>query len=548
MFLWFSYALLLSLSVDSHRKGLSMKQYLFFACLCCTLISQAQNSQILHRLDDALAQESVFHQAKQQQLDSLRRRIPLTRTPQALFDLYTHLYDSYQNYQADSALHYLDRAAALLPKMDSPRHNEQITIHKAKMMGVMGMYHEALNLLSTLSSQRIAKENLENYYQTYRANYGWLADYTTHPTEREKYLKCTDSYRDSILLVTPSGVNRLIVEAEQAIVNGHPEAALNLLRLTQDSTLTLRQKAYIYYTTAQAYEAMQQTYEQIQCLALTAIADIQGSVREYASLQKLAVLVYRQGDIGRAYRYLTRSMQDAVACNARLRFIEVTQFFPIIDQAYKLKAQKARTLNRIFFISVSLLSLVLLVSVFYLYRSLRKLSLLRRNLSVANEQLQAVNLRLVETGKIKETYIAHYLDRCVNYLNQLETYRRSLVKLAMSSRIDDLFKAIKSEQFIRDERKAFYRNFDESFLKLFPHFIDSFNALLQPDARIVPKNDELLTTELRIFALIRLGVTDSQRIAYFLDYSLATIYNYRSRMRGKAQGDKDRFEQDVMAI
>lgn len=151
-----------------------------------------------------------------------------------------------------------------------------------------------------------------------------------------------------------------------------------------------------------------------------------------------------------------------------------------------------------------------------------------------NKQLQLVNKELAETGKIKEMYIGRYLDRCVSYLDKLETYRRSLARLAMSSHVEELYKAIKSEQFIHDERKAFYQEFDKSFLELFPDFITSFNALLQPAYQIVPKSNELLTTELRVFALIRLGISDSNSIAHFLNYSLATIYNYRSRIRNKA--------------
>ena len=192
-------------------------------------------------------------------------------------------------------------------------------------------------------------------------------------------------------------------------------------------------------------------------------------------------------------------------------------------------------------ISVSLLSLFLLIAIFYLYRWMKKLSVMRRNLSLANKQMSAVNAELEQTGKIKEVYIARYLDRCVNYLDKLETYRRSLAKLAMASRIEDLFKAIKSEQFIRDERDEFYNEFDRSF-------ISAFNNLLVEEGRVYPKSDELLTTELRIFALIRLGVVDSNKIAHFLGYSLATIYNYRSRMRNKAAGDKDMFEQNVMNL
>jgi hypothetical protein len=174
--------------------------------------------------------------------------------------------------------------------------------------------------------------------------------------------------------------------------------------------------------------------------------------------------------------------------------------------------------------------------------------MMRQNLSAANEQLRLVNRELAQAGKIKEAYIAHYLDRCVAYLDKLEAYRRSLGKLAMASRIDDLFKAIKSDQFIRDERKDFYHNFDKSFLELFPNFINSFNNLLIEEGRLSPKPNELLNTELRIFALIRLGVTDSNAIAHFLGYSLATVYNYRSKIRNRAKGNKDTFEQEVMNL
>jgi hypothetical protein len=241
-------------------------------------------------------------------------------------------------------------------------------------------------------------------------------------------------------------------------------------------------------------------------------------------------------------------MDDAVACNASLRYIEVAQYFPIIDKAYKLKEERGRTIRYGLLFFASFLSLVLIISVFWLYRWNQKLAMMRQNLSQANEQLRSVNRELEQTGKVKEVYIAHYLDQCVSYLDKLESYRRSLGKLAMASRFDDLFKAIKSDQFIRDERKEFYHQFDKSFLELFPNFINSFNELLVEEGRLSPKPNELLNTELRIFALIRLGVTDSNAIAHFLGYSLATVYNYRSRMKHRSIVDKDEFEQAVMNL
>lgn len=287
---------------------------------------------------------------------------------------------------------------------------------------------------------------------------------------------------------------------------------------------------------------------EIYYLAQTALIDLNASVREYAALQKLARLVYQQGDPERAYNYVSCSMKDAVACNARLRFLEVTEFYPIIDKAYSDKKAQEKRLGRILTLSITGLAVCLILLAFYLYHGLRKLSLMRKNLSKSNKELVALNQQLQQTGKIKEVYIARYLDRCVSYLDKLEQYRRSLEKLAMASRIEDLFKAIRSADFLREERKNFYNEFDKSFLELFPNFIHDFNNLLNEDGKIEPKPGEILNTELRIFALIRLGVTDANRIAHFLGYSLATVYNYRSKIRNKAKGDKDNFEQEVMRL
>lgn len=506
------------------------------------------NQSVLRKLDDILNNKATFRIQKEKEINELKGKLERSKRAEDKYNLCGALFDSYLHYQADSALYYINCRMEILPRLNRPELMDELIINRATVMAVMGMYNEALEQLKQINPQKLNAEGLRSYYHTYRACYGWIADYTTNKEEKEKYLEKTDLYRDSIVSILPPGVNRDIVLAEKYLVNGKEDAALEMMNSALKEKTDKRQEAYIYYTLSEVYNVKKDTENEIYCLALTAIDDLEASVREYASLQKLAQLMYQSGDIDRAYKYLSRSMEDAVACNARLRFIEVTQFFPIIDQAYKLKEEKERTVTRTMLISVSLLSVFLLVAIFFLYRWMKKLSVMRRNLSAANEQMQLVNKELEETGKIKEVYIARYLDRCINYLDKLETYRRSLAKLAMASRIEDLFKAIKSEQFIRDERNEFYNEFDKSFLKLFPNFISSFNNLLIEDGRIYPKSDELLTTELRIFALIRLGVVDSNRIAHFLGYSLATIYNYRSRMRNKAAGDKERFEQDVMNL
>ena len=477
------------------------------------------NEEVLKRLDRVIDNKTACHVQKEKEIVDLKQRLHRSKDNREKYELCGSLFNAYLHYQADSALYYINGKMNLLPLLNHPELKNEIVINRAEVMGVMGMYNEALEQLERVDPLELERETLAYYYRTYRAYYGWVADYTTNDAEKVKYLKKTDAYRDSILIATDPCVDRSIVWAEKKIINGKVDSALVILSDLLKETPDERQKGYIYYTLSEAYDMRGDIQKEIYYLALTAITDLKSSIREYASLQKLAQLMYEVGDLDRAYKYLNCSMEDAVACNARLRFIEVTQFFPIIDKAYKLKEEKERQISRTLLISVSLLSLFLLAAIFYLYRWMKKLSVMRRNLSLANQQMQEVNAELAQTGK-----------------------------LVMASRIDDLFKAIKSEQFIRDERKDFYNEFDKSFLELFPHFITSFNELLVEEGRIYPKSGELLTTELRIFALIRLGVTDSNRIAHFLGYSLATIYNYRSKMRNKAIGNKETFEQEVMNL
>ena len=503
---------------------------------------------VLEELNAIIDNKLVYHTEKEKHIEVLKQKLKNDVSDEEKSDVYGQLFNDYLHYQADSSLYYIDERIRLLSSMDREDLEEEALISRAEVLGLMGMYTEALELLKQIDSKTLDLKSLNYYYRVYCACYGWLADYTTSKEVKQKYRQQADAYRDSILCVLTQDLDKDIVQAERYLMKGEVNKSISMLKELLEKYPDRRQNAYIHYILSDAYERAGNQDMQIYYLAKTAIIDLKSAIREYASLQKLAHQVYEKGDIDRAYKYLNCSMEDAVACNASLRYIEVAQYFPIIDKTYKLKEERGRTIRYGLLFFASFLSLALIISVGWLYRWNKKLSMMRQNLSAANEQLRLVNKELAQAGKIKEAYIAHYLDRCVAYLDKLEAYRRALGKLAMASRIDDLFKAIKSDQFIRDERKEFYHNFDKSFLELFPNFIKSFNNLLIEEGRLSPKPNELLNTELRIFALIRLGVTDSNAIAHFLGYSLATVYNYRSKIRNRAKGDKDTFEQEVMNL
>lgn len=255
------------------------------------------------------------------------------------------------------------------------------------------------------------------------------------------------------------------------------------------------------------------------------------------------------------------SMEDAIFFNARLRNLQASKMLPIIDRAYQKEKEAQRKELQILLIIISVLSIFFLVAVVYAIRQIRKVARARRKvieinrelehlnkeLTEANNQQRLTNLTLSEANHIKEEYIGRFLGLYSAYIDKLEVYRQMFNKKAASGKVEELYKTLKSNQFIEDELKLLYEYFDSSFLNIFPDFAQSFNKLLPTEEHIVHKQDERLTTELRIFVLIRLGINDSQKIANFFRYSITTMYTYRSKLRNKSLY-KDSFEEEVNKI
>ncbi|MDR2449871.1 MAG: DUF6377 domain-containing protein, partial [Prevotellaceae bacterium] len=244
------------------------------------------------------------------------------------------------------------------------------------------------------------------------------------------------------------------------------------------------------------------------------------------------------------------------------RIVELASLYSIVNTAYLTKTMRQKKELQRYVILISVLFFFLVISGFYVYRQMRKVSRIKRelyetNLKLAelnkhtkhiNNQLQKVNAQLSEVNHIKEEYIAQFFDICSGYIDKLEDYRKMLYKKAGSNQHEELFKILKSTTLVDEERKKLYETFDTIFLNLYPSFVEDFNSLLIHEEQVVLKPGERLNTELRIFALIRLGITDSMKIAGFLRYSLSTIYNYRTKARNNAIVSRDEFDEMLMNI
>lgn len=314
-------------------------------------------------------------------------------------------------------------------------------------------------------------------------------------------------------------------------------------------------KAGLAYVIARAYQEMGDIDNAIRYYAQSAIYDIYTPVHEHAAMYKLAAILYEKGDMERAYRYINSSINDALKINSRKNVYSMNQLLPLISQSYNGQMEQQRNKLIILVVGISLLLFLLGVAIVVVYNSLKRVSVAKQEqnrsnaeLKEANTQLVEVNKTLLEANHIKEAYMGRYLDLCSNYINGVEKYRTHLNNIMRKDGGTEVLKSIKTSTYIKEELEDFYANFDATFLHIFPHFVERFNNLLQEDKRITLKQGELLNTELRVFALIRLGITDSIKIAEFLRRSTSTIYNYRVKMRNASINNRQDFEKQVIDI
>lgn len=517
---------------------------------------------LLREIDAIIKNRQIYGAEKEARIADLKRLLVEAASDEQRYGFCGRLFDEYRAYNLDSSFVYAQRKEELARRLNKQDYLDDSAMNMAEVMGTTGMYKEALELLGGIDKKTLPGYLYGYYYHLYRTIYGLMGDYAVTEEAKNEYYRMTDLYRDSLLQVNASdSLGHVLVMADKCIVHAQYDEAIRILaEYYGKPSLDEHAQAMITYTISEGCRLKGDKEGQKHYLALSAIADLKSAVKEYVSLRKLASLVYEAGDIDRAYNYLKCSLEDATLCNARLRTLEISQVFPIIDQAYQLKTKRQQQEMKVSLICISLLSVFLLVAIFFVYKQMKKVAAARREvvdtntllqelneeLHDSNSQLKEMNHTLSEANYIKEEYIGRYMDQCSTYLDKMDLYRRSLNKIAAAGRVEELYKAIKSSQFLDEELKEFYANFDVTFLQLFPSFVEEFNALLTEPMQ--PKPGEQLNTELRIFALIRLGITDSTKIAQFLRYSVTTIYNYRTRVRNKAVGERDEFEAKVMQI
>ena len=500
----------------------------------------------LAELDNTLSRSGEIEQEKSARISGLRTAFFRAADPVSRYRLCDGLFDEYVKSDLDSALAYAHLKEGIAAESGDAELRLDAALDLAQRYLISAMYYEALEVVTGADTASVRSDRLRaTYYQTLNSIYHGLVAMTAKDEELSgKYREEELSYqRRSRAVLTEDMLDHYTVNADIEIENGHPERARQLVEdRLRDTTLSKQDKAILHYWVAKTYREEGDPDNELLHYAVSANYDQLAPVKASRSLIRLSGLLYGRGDLDRAYAYIIRAYEDATQADARVGLDEINRSLPGIIESYE-QLERHRRRQLLGFLAVTVLFLVALgLSLFLLNRDRKRIGRMQR------EILDNVD-RLKESNQIKDTYLGRYLSMFSEHIDALERYRSGLRVTAKSKDLDDILRVLKSDAYIDAERKTLYDEFDATFLGVFPDFVKQLNGLLREDARIgadLPPGK--LSNELRIFALIRLGVTESAQIARFLKKSPSTVYNYRVKLRNAAACDRDEFERKLMEI
>ena len=511
--------------------------------------------QLLLELDGYISASNMYVARKLDQMDALGKLARSTRDPLRRYELEMNVAREFFPFSFDSTQVYLKHCQELAQDVlgDQDLYNEA-SVQLGHLYAKAGSYLEASQLLyggvdtTTFSSSLMAEYiwDLYDFSKDLAGNSGMVEKLSIPPDS---------SFRPRLYQLLPKDSDRWrSVLRDDFMDRGNLASADSVNRLLLATVKPEDRNFAIFAFFQSEIENLRGNQpERMAWLIRSAECDIVNAVKDYASLTMVAQNILPL-DVDRSFRYLRMAQEDAVLYNAKLRPWQISRFLMEVESAYSVRQDRQNRMGVISSILLAVLVLVLSLITYFLVVRSRKLSRMQKaladsnvQLAAANEELSVLNRQISKADKVKDAYIMDFLQGLSEQVALIRSQDNRFRNLLKQGKSDQLFRELAISERSEKALEDFYRKFDETFLALYPDFVDQFNALLQEDARIVPPPGRL-TTELRIFALIRLGVDDSKKIAAMLDYSVSTIYNYKVSIRNAALGDRDKFWEHVKMI
>jgi len=544
------------------------ERFLLLLLFLFTIVAHAENpvDSLMDELDNTIEKRDQYLKKKQERITIIKKQMMTGDGSSNLLVRYSvsvQLFDEYKSFIYDSAFSY---GRILLQTAYKLKDESIINDAKVKISFTLlsaGMFKEALDTLNSVQINTLTKESKIEYYAIFARTYYDLADYSNDNYFSDLYDKKGNEYLHQALdLCEPTSVRYLLLEGLQYMrLHDIARGIQTFQKVLKDPKLTQHETAIASSSLSYLYRLQNNPEKAKEFLARAAIADIIASIRETVAIRELAEVLYEEGKVDRSYKYVKVALEDAYFYGAKHRKIQIANLLPIIEgtQLEIVEGQKRDLFYYLITATILVIFIILFAIIIYQqYLNLDKakfeLTTSHKHLEETNSQLAEVNFKLGETNnkledanKIKEVYIGSFFKIISEYIVKIEKFKNTLDRKISEKKIEDVRDLIKNMN-LKPEREQLYLTFDKTFLKIFPGFVEQFNELFNPEDQFVLDEKQGLPTELRIFALIRLGITDTEKIAGILDYSVNTIYAYKTRMKNKSIVENEKFEEALMAI
>lgn len=559
-------------------KLIPLLLYIFIITPLTAAPETKEIQELLLKLDSLISQKNIIEKKKEERIAQLRLEKRNISSLEEEYWLNQKLYNEYHAYDTDSAFIYINRNLIIAASMLWKDKAIEWKIKHAHLLTATGQLKEAADELQKISSKNLSPELQVRYFGEKIYLYShFLQYYGDNTGNRQYYFNKESAYKDSVCnIITPDNPLYLWYKASQARGSNQTSQIKNkLIQNLLSSQLDTYQDALNSYILAHFYldEGNETAY--LKYMIYSAIADVHTANRDIASLEELSKTLFKLGDIDRAYTYANYCLQMGQAYHNRIRVLGILSLLDEIHKAYQTRHIEQEKRLSLYLMTVSILSIILLIAFFYIYRQVKCLSESKRKLNntnhllnehvkqlsethqklkIMNNKLQQLNAeqthmnnQLRESNYIKEEYIGYVFSICSTYISKLDEFRKMVNRKLKTGQTDEV-RLITESSIVKNELKEFYQSFDTIFLHIYPDFIQDFNRLLRPEEQIILKEGELLNTELRIYALVRLGINDSTKIAEFLHCSLQTVYNNRLKMRNRANMRREEFAERVKSL
>lgn len=500
------------------------------------------------KLDEEIKLSGKHDAAKLNEINNLKRALNNEQNKDK-FSSYLKLYDEYRIFNYDSAYSYASR---MLHYARSTNDSFRLAYSKIKLGFILlssGMFKEVFDTLKTIKLRSLNKTEIADYYTLMARSYYDLADYDKDDFYSTEYNLKGNKYVDSALSFYPSNsFQYFYYSGLKNIRSGNLDLASQFLtQIIHQPSLTPHEVAVTASTLSDIYIRKGEIDTAINLLVKAAISDIRSSTKETSATLNLATLLFRKNDLKDASTYIEKAVNDALFYGARQRKVQLSAILPLIEAEKLNIVEREKHLVTTYAVIVTLLLLLLIALAIIIYRQVNKLKTAKKIISDAHHQQQEINLKLLEANKIKEEYIGYFFSGNSEFYSRIEKFKKLVEQKIYDRKIDEI-RFLVNNLNLKHEREELLKSFDQIFLNLFPDFLKEFNKLFRDEDKIRLREGELLNTDLRIFALIRMGIHDNENIARILQYSVNTINTYKTKIKNKSIVANEEFEQHITQI